>query len=91
LIHSTHPLIERRPLRAVLIGLLPLGLQNQLQTISEANQKVWPVLSDNALKNIKNLEAQMVVFGPSPNGGVPVEFKTPNSIAGGFGMLAMIR
>ena len=40
-----HPLIERLALSAVLIRFLPLRLQDQLEAVGEANQKVGPVLS----------------------------------------------
>jgi len=63
-VHCLDPLIQKRALGFVLVGVLALGFKNQKASCLKAHSEIGPVFVHYPLEDIEYFESKMIVLCP---------------------------
>src|SRR2546428_13100178 len=63
-INRSHPLVEELPLRAVVLSILALDLENQRYAIGQTDEEVRSIFLHHPVEDEGDFEAEGAVFSP---------------------------
>ena len=64
LVDGFSPLVEESAFCSALVVDLTFGFENQHRPRFRTDQEIWTVFAYYPVKNVENLEAEMIVFDP---------------------------